>query len=135
MSLERRTKWRSRRGWRGPCWLAAAEAAQQAGTPDLLTATEVRESAAKASMPAERAQLRNHFTVLAERYEADAKRHAAMAKLPDNPNRPSGSGYAMHWTRLSESVAAMAKDARELATFHGQLATGAPATLRPIHHV
>lgn len=103
-------------------------AAQQPGPSDLLTASQVRELAAKASMPAEHAQLRSHFMTLAERYEADTKRYAAMAKLPGNPNRPSGSGYAMHWTRLSESVAAMAKDARELATFHGQLATGAPAT-------
>ena len=108
--------------------VAAAGAAQQPGTPDLLTAAQVRELAAKASMPAEHAQLRNHFTALAERYEADAKRHAAMAKLPGNPNRPSGSGYAMHWTRLRESVGAMAKSARELATFHGKLAAGAPAT-------
>lgn len=107
--------------------VAMVAAAQQ--TPSgLLTAAQVRELAAKASTPAEHAQLRNHFTALAEQYEADAKRHATMAKLPGNPNRRSGGDYATHWTRLSESVGAMAKSARELATFHGQLATGQPAT-------
>lgn len=34
----------------------------------------------------------------------------------------------MHHTRLSEAVGEMAKSARELAAFHGQLAAGAPAT-------
>ncbi|HLG54316.1 MAG TPA: hypothetical protein VI485_03230 [Vicinamibacterales bacterium] len=106
----------------------AAGAAQQTGTSDLLTATQVRDLAAKGSTPAEHAQLRDHFTALANQYEAEAKRHATMAKLPGNPNRRSGSDYATHWTRLSESVGAMAKTARELATFHGQLATGQPAT-------
>lgn len=106
----------------------AIAAAQQTGSADLLTATQVRELAAKASTPAEHAQLRNHFTALAERYDADAKRHAALAKLPGNPNRQVGSGYAMHHTRLSQAAGDMAKSARELTTFHGQLAAGAPAT-------
>ena len=108
--------------------LGAAASAQQAAPSGLLSATQVRDLAAKASTPAEHVQLRGHFTALAEQYEAEAKRHAAMAKLPGNPNRPSGSGYAAHWTRLSESVAAMAKSARELATFHGELAKGQAAT-------
>ena len=107
--------------------IAAAGAAQQQTSANLLTATQVRELVAKASTPAEHAQLRNHFTALAERYEADAKRHAALAKLPGNPTRQATSGSAMHHTRLSETVGEMAKSARELATFHGQLATGAPA--------
>lgn len=108
--------------------VAAVGAAQQTSSADLLTATQVRELATKAAAPAEHLQLRNHFTALAEQYDAEAKRHAAMAKLPGNPNRQAGSGYAQHWTRLSQAVAEMAKTARELAAFHGKLAAGTPAT-------
>lgn len=108
--------------------LTGMAAAQQPSSQGLLTGAQVRDLAAKASTAAEHAQLRNHFTVLAERYEAEAKRHGTMAKLPGNPNRRSGGDYATHWRRLSESVGAMAKSARELADFHGKLATGQPAT-------
>lgn len=107
--------------------VATTGAAQQAGNSALLTATQVRDLAAKASTPAEHAQLRDHFTALAEKYEADAKRHAALAKLPGSP-RQIVNAYATHHTRLLEAVTDTAKSARELATFHGQLASGAPAT-------
>lgn len=107
--------------------LAAPGAAQEAA-PGLLTAAQVRDLATKASTPAEHAQLRDHFATLAARYEADAKRFSATAPLAGNPNRRSGVDYQMHWTRLAETAAEMAKSARELATFHGTLATGAPAT-------
>jgi hypothetical protein len=107
--------------------VAAAGAAQEAA-PGLLTASQVRGLAAKASTPAEHSQLRDHFTVLAGRYEADAKRFAGKAPLAGNPNRRSGVDYQMHWTRLGQTAAEMAKSARELAAFHGQLAGGTSAT-------
>ena len=108
--------------------IAAAGAAAQEAVPGLLTASQVRELATKTSSPAEHAQLRDHFAKLAGRYEADAKRFAATAPLAGNPNRRSGVDYQMHWRRLAETAAEMAKSARELATFHGTLASGAPAT-------
>ena len=107
--------------------VAAATAAQEPAA-GLLTRTQVRELAAKASTPAEHSQLRDHFATLAAGYDADAKRFAAKAPLAGNPNRRSGVDYQMHWTRLGQTAAEMAKSARELATFHGTLATGAPAT-------
>ena len=107
--------------------VAAAGAAQQPA-PGVLTRTQVRDLAAKASTPAEHSQLRDHFATLAARYEADAKRFATKAPLAGNPNRRSGVDYQIHWTRLGQTAAEMAKSARELAAFHGTLATGAPAT-------
>ena len=107
--------------------IAAAGAAQEA-VPGLLTASQVRGLATTASSPAEHAQLRDHFATLAGRYEADAKRFAGKAPLAGNPNRRSGADYQMHWTRLGQTAAEMARSACELATFHGTLATGAPAT-------
>ena len=95
-----------------------------------LSKSQVRDLAANASTPAQHVQLRDHFASLADRYEAEAKRHATMAAVnAGNPNRRIGAG-SDHWRRLSESVAAMAKDARELAAFHEQLASGEPA-IRP----
>ena len=107
--------------------IAAVGAAQEAA-PGLLTASQVRELATQASSPAEHSQLRDHFATLAGRYEADATRFAGQAPLAGNPNRRSGVDHQMHWTRLGQTAAEMAKAARELATFHGTRASGAPAT-------
>jgi len=107
--------------------MAVAGGAQQPAA-GLLTQTQVRDLAAKAATPAEHAQLRDHFAALATRYEADAKRFATKPPLFGNPNRRSGVDYQAHWTRLGQTAAEMAKTARDLATFHGTLATGAPAT-------
>lgn len=107
--------------------LTGMAAAQQPSSQGLLTGAQVRDLAAKASTPAEHAQLRDHFTTLAARYEADAKRHAALSKLPGSP-RQIVNAYATHHTRLLQAVSDTAKSARELADFHGKLATGQPAT-------
>ena len=107
--------------------IAAVGAAQEA-PHGLLTASQVRELATKASSPAEHSQLRDHFATLTGRYEADAKRFTATAPPAGNPNRRSGVDYQMHWRRLGQTAADMARSARELAAFHGTLATGAPAT-------
>ena len=94
----------------------------------VLAKTQVRDLAAKADTPAQHMELRNHFATLADRYEAEAKRYAVLAKAYiGNPNRPNPSA-TNHWNKLSDSVAAMAKDARELATYHGKLAEGVAAT-------
>ena len=108
--------------------IAAVGAAQQAPAGGALTAAQLRELAAKATTPADHAQLRDHFAIIAQQYEADAKRFSAKASFGGgNPNRRAGD-YQAHWTRLRQTAAAMAKSARELVTFHEQLATGAPAT-------
>jgi hypothetical protein len=105
----------------------AAAAAQQAGSADLLTASQVQQLIASAQ-PADHARLRGHFEALSARYTADAARHTAMARSAGNPNRQSGGDPAGHHNRL----AALAKDSagitRELATHHGQLAAGAAST-------
>jgi len=105
----------------------AAVAAQQAGSADLLTASQVQQLIASAQ-PGDHARLRAHFEALSAKYTADAARHTAMARSAGNPNRQSGGDPAGHHNRL----AALAKDSagitRELATHHGQLAAGAAST-------
>ena len=107
--------------------ITAPAAAQPKDSSALLTAAQVRAVATKASTPAEHAQLRDHFLALAEQYDADARRFSTKG-LAGNPNRRSGIDYDAQWKRLGETAADMAKSARELAGFHGQLASGAPAT-------
>ena len=107
---------------------AAATAAGQSTAPSgLLNKARVQELAKNATTPAEHQQLRDHFIAIAERYEADAKRHASMPAVLGNPNRTSAD-TGVHWKRLSEAETAVAKSARELAMFHGQLAAGVAAT-------
>ena len=96
---------------------------------DLLTKKEVHELAMTAKTPAEHANLQKHFLALAAKYDADAADHAELAQdylkpqtggrlMPGSPKM-----RAQHCDRLAASLKEAAKDARELASEHGTMAT------------
>jgi hypothetical protein len=73
-----------------------------------------------------------HFTALAERYTAEARRHTSMSRgFIGNPSRNLGTSMSLHCTRLAEANTQSAAEVRELAAYHGKLAGGTPATLPP----
>ncbi|HKE83326.1 MAG TPA: hypothetical protein VKB50_06215, partial [Vicinamibacterales bacterium] len=89
----------------------------------------VRELVARAE-PADNARLSAHFTALADRYAAEAKRHVSMAQsFNGNPSRNLGSGMSAHCKRLADLNTQSATTSRELAAYHEKLAGGTAATL------
>jgi hypothetical protein len=94
----------------------------------LLNAVELRELVTRAE-PADHARLSAHFTALAERYAADAKRHTAMAHafLGTPTRRVAANSAADHCKRLAELNTKSAATVRELAEHHTKLATGLPS--------
>ena len=77
---------------------------------------------------AEHAKLQKHFLALAAKYGADAADHAELGQdylTPQTGRLMPGSPKlrAQHCDRLSASLTAAAKDARELAAEHGKIAT------------
>jgi phytoene dehydrogenase-like protein len=81
------------------------------------------------SEPGDHARLAAHFTALADRYAADAKRHTSMAQsFGGNPNRNLGTGMSAHCKRLASLNNQSAATVRELATYHQKLASGVSAT-------
>ncbi len=98
-------------------------------SPDLLTKKNVHELAMTAKTPAEHAKLQKHFLALAAKYDADAADHAELAQdylKPQSGGRlmpGSPKMRAEHCDRLSASLKDAAKDARELASEHGKMAT------------
>ena len=96
---------------------------------DLLTKKEVHELAMTAKTPAEHANLQKHFLALAAKYDAEAADHADLAQVYRTPQTggrlmPGSSKLrAEHCDRLSTSLKEAAKDARELASEHGKMAT------------
>lgn len=101
----------------------AAGAAARTESQAILNALEVQQLVARAE-PADEARLSTHFSALADRYAADAKRHKAMSlALGGNPNRPA-TGASSHFTRLAELNSQSATTLRELAAHHEALAAG-----------
>ena len=106
----------------------AGNAAAQNTSPAALNSLEVRQLVGHAG-PSDQARLSGHFTALAERYAAEAKRHTSMAQdTVGNPSRNLTAGASAHCKRLAELNSESATAARELANYHQKLATGAPAT-------
>jgi len=106
----------------------AGNAAAQDKSPALLNALEVQQLVKRAE-PADNARLAAHFTALAERYVAEAKRHTSMSQsFVGNPNRNLGTGMSAHCKRLADLDTQSATTVRELATYHQKLASGAAAT-------
>jgi hypothetical protein len=106
----------------------AGSAAAQDKSPALLNALEVRQLVARAE-PGDHARLSAHFTALAERYAAEARRHTSMSQsFIGNPNRNLGTGMSAHCKRLADLNTQSATTVRELATYHQTLAAGAPST-------
>jgi len=116
-------------------WLAAVAVLTLAGslaaqdkTPGLLNNLEVRQLVARAE-PGDQAQLSAHFTALADRYAAEAKRHLSMSQsFTGNPNRNLGTGMSAHCKQLASLNTQSETIVRELTAYHAQMAGGTPAT-------
>lgn len=102
---------------------AAAVAAAQT-PPGLLNRLEVQRFVA-ADTPEANVALAGHFTALADRYAADAAGHTAMGKAYSaNANRSAGTNASRHCERLASLAAESSTAAREMATYHRDLAGG-----------
>lgn len=103
--------------------------AQQSQSSDLLSSKQAQELAMTAKTPAEHATLQKHFLALAAKYDAEAVDHADLAQVyrtPQTGGRLMPGSLKMraeHCDRLSASLKEAAKDARELASEHGKMAT------------
>jgi len=78
--------------------------------------------------PAANATLAEHFAALADKYTAEAKAHRAHAGLyTGNPNHWMADSMSMsiHDRRRAELATESANTAREMATYHTNLAAGA----------
>lgn len=106
----------------------AGNAAAQDRSPAVLNTLEVQQLVKRAE-PGDSARLTAHFTALADRYAAEAKRHTSMAQsFVGNPSRNLGTGMSAHCKQLAELNTKSATELRELATYHQKLASGATAT-------
>jgi hypothetical protein len=106
----------------------ATAAAQARKSTDLLTDKQVKELVATANTPADHVKLQKHFLAVAAKYDAEATEHADLAqayrKPPVGRLMPgSAAKRAEHCDRLSRSIREAAKEARELASEHEQMAT------------
>jgi len=108
----------------------AGSAAPQTPSSPMLNALQVR-TLVTSSQPADNARLSAHFTALAERYTAEAKRHGAMAQafIAAPTRRVAANTAADHCKRLVELNTQSADTVRQLAAHHQRLAAGAPAPL------
>ena len=95
---------------------------------DLLTPKQLKALIANAKTPADHVKLQKHFLALAAQYEAEATDHAAEAQVyRQNPSfmdskHPANPGTAAHCDRLAELDRQAAKEARDLASAHEQMA-------------
>ena len=95
----------------------------------LLNTLELQQLVSRAD-PADNARLSAHFTALADRYAAEAKRHLSMSRsFVGNPSRNLGAGMSVHCKQLADLNTQSATTARELAAYHDKLAVGATASL------
>ena len=102
-------------------------AAAQQKPSGLLSSLEVQQLVKRAEA-GDNARLAAHFTALADRYAAEAKRHASMAQsFGGNPNRTIASGMSAHCKQLADLNTKSATELRGLATYHQKLASGASA--------
>jgi hypothetical protein len=109
----------------------AGGGAAQTRSSAVLNAAEVQQLIGRAE-PADHARLGAHFSVLAERYAADAKRHTAMSKaVGGNPNRQMATGSSAIYTRLATLNTQSATTLRELAAHHDALAGGKASVVPP----
>jgi hypothetical protein len=106
----------------------AGSVAAQENPSGLLNTLEVQQLV-KRGEPGDSARLAAHFTALAERYVAEAKRHMSMSQsFVGNPSRNLGTGMSVHCKQLADLNTRSATELRELATYHQKLASGATAT-------
>jgi len=94
----------------------------------LLNSLEVQQLVKRAG-PNDNARLAAHFTALADRYAAEARRHQSMAQsFVGNPSRNLGTGMSAHCKQLADLNTKSATEVRELAAYHQKLASGVTAT-------
>ena len=96
----------------------------------ILNTVEVQQLV-KRGEPGDEARLSAHFTALAERYDAEARRHTSMAQTyMANATRMGtmAAGMSAHCKSLSNLNTQSATTLRELAAYHQKLATGAAST-------
>ena len=99
--------------------LFAGSTAAQDKSPALLNTLEVQQLVKRAE-PADNARLAAHFTALADRYAAEAKRHTSMAQsFVGNPSRNLGTGMSAHCKQLADLNTKSATELRELAVKEG----------------
>lgn len=107
---------------------AAGTLAGQERPNELLNSLEVRQLVARGE-PADNARLAVHFSALADRYSAEAKRHVSMSQSSvGNPSRNLGTGMSIHCKQLADLNTKSATTVRELVAYHEKLAAGTPAT-------
>jgi hypothetical protein len=105
--------------------LTGAGVAGAQGTSPILNTLEVRKLVASAE-PTDHARLAGHFTALATRYDAEARRHQAMASsYVGNPRGNLSAGMSLHCKRLAALNTESATTLRELAEHHTALSAGA----------
>ena len=102
----------------------AGNAPAQTASP-ILNTLEVQKLIAS-NAPSDNAALAAHFAALADRYEADAKRHTAMAGafIAAPTRRVAANSAADHCKRLTQLNTDSAKTLRALAAHHKKLAGG-----------
>jgi hypothetical protein len=106
----------------------AGSVAAQEKPSVLLNSLEVQQLVQRAE-PGDNARLAAHFTALADRHAAEAKRHTSMAQsFVGNPSRTVGSGMSAHCKQLADLNTKSATELRELASYHQKLASGVTAT-------
>jgi hypothetical protein len=106
----------------------AGSVAAQEKPSGLLNSLEVQQLVKRAE-PGDNARLAAHFTALADRYAAEAKRHTSMAQsFVGNPSRNLGTGMCAHCKQLADLNTKSATELRELAAYHQKLASGVTAT-------
>ena len=106
----------------------AGTAAAQEKSVVLLNRVEVQQLVARGE-PSDNARLAVHFSTLADRFAAEAKRHISMSQsFAGNPNRSLGTGMSAHCKRIADLNTQEATTVRELVAYHEKLAAGAPAT-------
>jgi hypothetical protein len=88
-----------------------------AGAPDIPEERRLLLLAARASKPSEHGQLREYYTLLAQRYETAAREGRAMCQFYRGPGRPAESAGAQ-CDRLAAANAEAAREARALASDH-----------------
>ena len=105
--------------------MAGSATAQTAS--GLLNSLEVKKLVTEGT-PAANATLAKHFAAVADKYTAEAASHTAMANAyTGNPNHSLSGNMSVHCKKLADLATASAKTAREMVTYHDNLAAGASA--------
>ena len=109
--------------------LTFAGQAQSQTAPPILNTLEVQRLVAS-NDPGDNAKLAAHFAALADDYDADARRHNAMAGafIAAPTQRVTANRASDHCKRLARLNTESAKTLRELAAHHQKLATGVAST-------